>query len=480
MTYKVRVIFVTNITGKLLDVTLAATGARAVSLRAVDNALSGTTNVIVEASRVVDVATNGTVTFTVASGVLTQVTVFDLSGPVDSFPILASGESMTLAAAFSAANSDAVSAQEARSLRAQAEAEATQVWTRLRDYVRQQREQAIADNERLGQDLTAQLQARMTQYAQALQSSSDSVQQTGRRALEAVEQAQAAGTTAQQQIARAAQSALDELHSAQIPHRITDLEGVNSQVRPPSWDATPNTLVVRDASGRARVADPASSGDAATKNYVDTKFSQVPALPTARQSPTANTLCLRDGAGRVQVGDPASGKDAANRDYVDSRVRASSQTARAFNVVDAGDWPRGVGAPVTGWNADPNTVPVRDANGRLQCEAPNGAKDTANKAYVDSRIQAATSSSSAELRNVQSGIDVVKTGRLVTLVFSDFSYTPGNGVLGTIPEGFRPQAVMIKQLGSAYLNVRPNGTVSLSGTKRLSHECESFQWITSA
>lgn len=35
--------------------------------------------------------------------------------------------------------------------------------------------------------------------------------------------------------------------------------------------ATASTIVVRDASGRAAFADPAASGDAATKNYVDTK-----------------------------------------------------------------------------------------------------------------------------------------------------------------------------------------------------------------
>lgn len=34
--------------------------------------------------------------------------------------------------------------------------------------------------------------------------------------------------------------------------------------------ATPSVLVIRDASGRAQFADPAASGDAATKNYVDT------------------------------------------------------------------------------------------------------------------------------------------------------------------------------------------------------------------
>lgn len=149
---------------------------------------------------------------------------------------------------------------------------------------------------------------------------------------------------------------------------------------------TPNTLVLRDAAGRAQVVDPSVAADIATKNYVDTQnnldlkkasnLSDLANVATARTNlgltssattaaavaATPNTLALRDAAGRAQMVDPIANQDIATKKYVDDSIVAG-----------------GAGTP----NPTPSTNMARDAAGRSQVEAPSAAKDITNKGYVD-------------------------------------------------------------------------------------------------
>jgi hypothetical protein len=78
--------------------------------------------------------------------------------------------------------------------------------------------------------------------------------------------------------------------------------------------ATANTLVCRDAAGRTRVADPASSGDAATKFYVDT-HAALTSAHSSTSAATADRIMRRDGSGRCEVATPVANLDVVNRHY---------------------------------------------------------------------------------------------------------------------------------------------------------------------
>jgi hypothetical protein len=68
------------------------------------------------------------------------------------------------------------------------------------------------------------------------------------------------------------------------------------------WDmisggTNPNSVPVRDSSGRIQASDPVNPQDVATLNYLNTSSSV---------TPTANTLAKRDSAGKLFGADPAS------------------------------------------------------------------------------------------------------------------------------------------------------------------------------
>jgi hypothetical protein len=101
--------------------------------------------------------------------------------------------------------------------------------------------------------------------------------------------------------------------------------------------ATANRLVLRDSSGRAKVAEPAAAADIATKGYIDTalvnfqggassadltRHIDATAVHGAVPAPTANRLMARDAAGRAQVADPAAAADISTKKYVDDTAAA--------------------------------------------------------------------------------------------------------------------------------------------------------------
>ena len=69
--------------------------------------------------------------------------------------------------------------------------------------------------------------------------------------------------------------------------------------------ATPNTLALRDASGRAQFSPPVDTEDAATKGYVDANSGGSPEAT----GPTPNTLAQRDGSGQLKAADGVADDD---------------------------------------------------------------------------------------------------------------------------------------------------------------------------
>ena len=97
-----------------------------------------------------------------------------------------------------------------------------------------------------------------------------------------------------------------------------------------------NSIMIRDASGRAQVASPSVGNDIANKAYTDNVVTeksnavqsnltshindQTSDVHGATASATANRLMSRDASGRAQVASPSVGNDIANKTYVDTKV----------------------------------------------------------------------------------------------------------------------------------------------------------------
>lgn len=106
-----------------------------------------------------------------------------------------------------------------------------------------------------------------------------------------------------------------------------------------SPDALKHTLMVRDQNGRTKVATPAESGDAATKGYVDGKASELSTQLTshinsqgsgvhgATDAATAGRIVIRDASGRAKVASPSADADIANKGYVTGVVTGALKPA---------------------------------------------------------------------------------------------------------------------------------------------------------
>lgn len=89
--------------------------------------------------------------------------------------------------------------------------------------------------------------------------------------------------------------------------------------------ATASVLVVRDAAGRARFADPSDVADADTMGARDTAIGVHDAVTNPHSSTsaaTASRLVLRDAAGRAQVADPSAAADIDTKGARDTAVNA--------------------------------------------------------------------------------------------------------------------------------------------------------------
>jgi len=165
---------------------------------------------------------------------------------------------------------------------------------------------------------------------------------------------------------------------------------------------TASKVVIRDASARARFADPAAAQDAATKAYVDAHA----ALATAgthgsTTAATANKLVHRDAAGRAKVVAPSAADDIALK----STVTTDIATHAALATVGT-----------HGSTADPtaNKLVHRDASGRAAVAAPSAADDIARKDTVDAVTTALnTHKGAALLDHPDDSIDDTKVGNRV-------------------------------------------------------------------
>jgi hypothetical protein len=221
--------------------------------------------------------------------------------------------------------------------------------------------------------------------------------------------------------------------------------------------ATANTVALRDAAGRVKVADPAVASDASTKGYVDTQVSaRVPSsgaanvlygtagagvqttLPHAT-GPTVSSVVVRDTAGRTQVVDPAAPADVATKAYVDATVVASGVSKAYVDaqidtrvavvtqdaVVYATD---GLGGPVPiKWDAAaaPNALALRGADGALLVATPTSAGHAATKAYVDAAVGSA-GGAVQETTEASKIYGTNGTGQQTTFGYNDGLPTEGN------------------------------------------------------
>ncbi|ASX98697.1 minor tail protein [Arthrobacter phage Colucci] len=166
--------------------------------------------------------------------------------------------------------------------------------------------------------------------------------------------------------------------AARLPAATTAAQGAMSAADKTKLDgatalATPSTLVMLDASGRAAVAAPSGGGDIANKTYVDGQV--------ATKANTTHTHTW----GQI-TGAPATyAPSAHNHDWFDltgvptaSRTQSGVMSASAYALLyDA-----------TAAYATSNIV-MRDANGNIEINRPVQDIDGANKLYVDDQMNAA-------------------------------------------------------------------------------------------
>lgn len=183
--------------------------------------------------------------------------------------------------------------------------------------------------------------------------------------------------------------------------------------------ATANKIIIRDNSGRAKVAAPAAGDDIARKNEVDavqTNLNQhtgsggnAHALATNSQhgfmsaadhkmlddatpAATVNELIQRDGSGRAKVAAPAAAGDIARKAETDAVQTNLNQHAGSRGNAHALATDTEAGFLSAGHHktlgeataaATPNTVIKRDGSGRAKVAAPSASTDIARKAETD-------------------------------------------------------------------------------------------------
>lgn len=162
--------------------------------------------------------------------------------------------------------------------------------------------------------------------------------------------------------------------------------------------AAPNTIVRRDASGRAKVAAPSASDDIARKQEVDavsnslSNHAGATSVHGATSSNVPSRLIIRDSSGRASVAAPISSDHIARKAEVDSVVSSLSSHMNASSVHNATS------------SATAGRLIIRDGSGRAQVAAPAVAGDIARKAEIDAHASLTTG-----IHGAGSGFYVAKT-----------------------------------------------------------------------
>lgn len=223
---------------------------------------------------------------------------------------------------------------------------------------------------------------------------------------------------------------------------------------------TSNTLMLRDAAGRAQTSSPAVAADIATKGYVDATIGgaaapivsdqdnglATPAMLAATQTvvaatptATANRLALRDSTGRLQTATPASTLDAANKTYVDTGIsghrhdathitsgtlspaRLPLATTTSHGAMSAADKTKLDGATTTNTSG---TLVARTSSGTAEFAPPLNPSDAATKAYVDNGLSGkATTAHTHTAGDITSG--TLSASRLPTATNTTPGVIPG-------------------------------------------------------
>ena len=104
--------------------------------------------------------------------------------------------------------------------------------------------------------------------------------------------------------------------------------------------ATVNTLVHRDAAGRAQIAAPSAAGDIVNKGTLDS-HTEATAAGThgSTVAATANRLIHRDASGRAQIAAPSADADIANKGWVYPVNSYYVQYPAANSSTDATEFP---------------------------------------------------------------------------------------------------------------------------------------------
>jgi hypothetical protein len=185
--------------------------------------------------------------------------------------------------------------------------------------------------------------------------------------------------------------------------------------------ATANRVVLRDGSGRAKVAAPAADDDIARKIEVDnaatagSNHANLTNPHSATATASANRLVLRDPNGRAKVAAPAADDDIARKYEVDAAATAGSNHANLTN-------PHSATA-----SAIANRLVLRDVNGRVAGDTTGNAATatklvtartingvsfdgTASIVIADSTKEPAFSKNSAFNKNFGNGASTVCQG----------------------------------------------------------------------
>jgi len=109
---------------------------------------------------------------------------------------------------------------------------------------------------------------------------------------------------------------------------------------PETSEATPLTLVLRDANARAKIGTPSAASDIARKDTVDNHAALTGASGAhgATSAPTANKIITRDENGRAQVAAPSADADIARLDTVLNAAGLAVTTLSGGSVVIPASW----------------------------------------------------------------------------------------------------------------------------------------------
>ncbi|ALS27205.1 hypothetical protein IJ21_18040 [Paenibacillus sp. 32O-W] len=146
--------------------------------------------------------------------------------------------------------------------------------------------------------------------------------------------------------------------------------------------ATPNTVVKRDANGRAKFAAPAASDDAARKAEIDAVQSNLNShaaitsgVHGSTRNPEANKIVQRDENGNFYVQAPVDAWHVVRKTDLDTHAYSTTGIHGATSAATA------------------NRIVQRDETGNFKVQPPTDGWHVARKAEVDAAIQTARGAS---------------------------------------------------------------------------------------